>query len=215
MSTPGAVTSGFICSEIGVGPLDEKPAITSAGPLSPSRRCGDGDRLRRVAGRADGAVPAVAEVVAGRDHRDDARVGGAVDRLHDDVARRLDLRLAEREVDHVHAVLDRLLDSLRDLRRVAVEPEVGGRHGQHLVVAEVRARRDPETRARGRSASVASVSWSPAAMPATFVACSEFSGSNGVFAYFHAGVSGANAFATITFGVVNARVPLREARRDT
>src|SRR3954468_2124735 len=35
-STPGAVTSGFICSEIGVGPLDEKPAITSAGPLSPS-----------------------------------------------------------------------------------------------------------------------------------------------------------------------------------
>ena len=36
MSTPGAVTSGFICSEIGVGPLDEKPAITSAGPASPS-----------------------------------------------------------------------------------------------------------------------------------------------------------------------------------
>ena len=36
MSTPGAVTSGFICSDVGVGPLDEKPAITSAGPLSPS-----------------------------------------------------------------------------------------------------------------------------------------------------------------------------------
>src|SRR5947207_4465180 len=35
-STPGAVTSGFICREIGVGPLDEKPAITSAGPESPS-----------------------------------------------------------------------------------------------------------------------------------------------------------------------------------
>src|SRR5437762_11099093 len=35
-STPGAVTSGFICSEVGVGPLDENPAITSAGPLSPS-----------------------------------------------------------------------------------------------------------------------------------------------------------------------------------
>ena len=35
-STPGAVTSGFSWSEIGVGPLDENPAITSAGPLSPS-----------------------------------------------------------------------------------------------------------------------------------------------------------------------------------
>ncbi len=36
MSTPGPVTSGFICSEIGVGPPDEKSAITSAGPESPS-----------------------------------------------------------------------------------------------------------------------------------------------------------------------------------
>src|SRR3954449_9103583 len=36
MSTPGAVTSGFICSEVGVGPLEEKPAMTSAGPESPS-----------------------------------------------------------------------------------------------------------------------------------------------------------------------------------
>src|SRR5258708_39961626 len=36
MSTPGAVTSGLSCSETGVGPVDEKLAITSAGPLSPS-----------------------------------------------------------------------------------------------------------------------------------------------------------------------------------
>ena len=35
-STPGAVTSGFSCSDSGVGPADEKPAITSAGPESPS-----------------------------------------------------------------------------------------------------------------------------------------------------------------------------------
>ena len=54
---------------------------------------------------------------------------------------------------------------------------------------------------------VASVSWSPAAMPATFVAWSEFSGSNGVFAYFQAGRNGANAFATITFGVVYCVLP--------
>jgi hypothetical protein len=26
--TPGALTSGFICSDIGVGPADEKPAMT-------------------------------------------------------------------------------------------------------------------------------------------------------------------------------------------
>src|SRR3954454_4657093 len=32
-SSPGAVTSGLNSSEIGVGPLSEKPAITSAGGL--------------------------------------------------------------------------------------------------------------------------------------------------------------------------------------
>ena len=35
-STPGAVTSGFSSSEIGVGPPEEKSAISSAGPTSPS-----------------------------------------------------------------------------------------------------------------------------------------------------------------------------------
>jgi hypothetical protein len=44
-------------------------------------------------------------------------------------------------------------------------------------------------------------------MPATFVAWSESIGSNGVFAYFHAGCAGANARATITFGVVYAVFP--------
>ncbi len=56
-------------------------------------------------------------------------------------------------------------------------------------------------------ATLAIVSWSPAAMPATFVAWSEYSGSNGVFAYFHVGSAGANARATITFGVVYAVLP--------
>ena len=54
---------------------------------------------------------------------------------------------------------------------------------------------------------VAIVSWSPAAIPATFVACSEFVGSNGVLAYFQWFDAGENAFATITFGVVNAVFP--------
>src|SRR5258708_6737843 len=54
---------------------------------------------------------------------------------------------------------------------------------------------------------VAFVPWSPAAIPATCVPCSEFSGSNGVFAYFHVGLAGANARATITFAVVNDVFP--------
>ena len=33
-STPGAVTSGFICRDTGVGPLEEKLAISSGGPVS-------------------------------------------------------------------------------------------------------------------------------------------------------------------------------------
>jgi hypothetical protein len=28
METPGAVTSGFICNDIGVGPAEENPAMT-------------------------------------------------------------------------------------------------------------------------------------------------------------------------------------------
>ena len=31
--TPGALTSGFSCSESGVGPLEENEAMTSAGPM--------------------------------------------------------------------------------------------------------------------------------------------------------------------------------------
>ena len=51
--------------------------------------------------------------------------GRAVDRLDDDVAARLDLGLAEREVDHVHPVGHGGLDSLGDLGAVAVEPDTG------------------------------------------------------------------------------------------
>src|SRR6185503_9707664 len=48
---------------------------------------------------------------------------------------------------------------------------------------------------------------SPAAIPATCVLCSLFSGSNGRLAYFHFGEGGANARATITFAVVNVVSP--------
>ena len=70
----------------------------------------------------------------------------------------------------------------------------------------MRSARSPDARTRPLETD-AGVSWSPAAIPATFVACSEFCGSNGVFAYFQAGCAGANAFATITFGVVYACSP--------
>jgi hypothetical protein len=43
---------------------------------------------------------------------------------------------------------------------------------------------------------------SPAAIPATCVACPDSSGSNGFDAFFHVGRGGANARATMTFAVV-------------
>ena len=64
--TPGAATSGFICSETGVGPADEK--------LGDRRRRADGrngDRAGCVARRADRARAELAEVVAGGDHGHD------------------------------------------------------------------------------------------------------------------------------------------------
>src|SRR3954454_17549113 len=65
----------------------------------------------------------------------------------------------------------------------------------------------PETCTFVPSVFVASVSWSPAAMPETCVAWSEFTGSNGVRAYLYVFAAGANARATITFGVVYAVLP--------
>ena len=66
--------------------------------------------------------PKPVEVVAGRDRGHDARRGRAVDRLDDDVAARLDLGLAEREVDHVHPVGDGGLDPLGDLGTLPSSP---------------------------------------------------------------------------------------------
>ena len=99
-------------------------------------------------------------MVAGRDHRDDSRLGRRVDRVDDEVTRRRDLRLAEREVDHVHAVGDRRLDTRCDLGRVAVEAEAGGGDRQRLVVPEIGVGRDAGERQRAVGRGV-----SPAAIP--------------------------------------------------
>ena len=158
---------------------------------------------RGVGGRRHGAVAELVEVVAGRDHRHDAGGSRALDRLHDEIARRLDLRLAEREVDHVHAVGDGRLDRSSDLGAVAVEPEAGGRDGQGLVVAEVRVRRDageqggpaPARRARRRRSrrhASRGTNWS---------------GRTALAAYFHVGDGGVNVRCTITFGVASCVWP--------
>ena len=116
----------------------------------------DGDRVGRVRRRADRAVAELVEVVPRRDHRHDAGLRGARRSRGRRGRGRLDLGLAEREVDHVHPVGDRRLDRGGDLGRVAVEPEARRRDRQRLVVAEVRARRDareedaPRPRCRGR-----------------------------------------------------------------
>ena len=89
---PGATTSGFSRSEMGVGPAAEKPAIDGG------RRRGRGahrDRVGRASGRADRPTAEVLEVVACGDDGHDARGGRSVERERDDVARGLDLGLTE------------------------------------------------------------------------------------------------------------------------
>ena len=143
--TPGAVTSGLSWSEYGVGPIDEKPARMSGAWPRPVVDAAAVIASGALPGEPTEPLPAASPSLPAAMHGIDARERRAVDRLDDDVARRLDLGLAEREVDHVHAVRDRLLDRLRDLRRVAVEPEARRRDRQRLVVADVRGGRDART----------------------------------------------------------------------
>ena len=156
-------------------------------PASGAARAGSARRRRSEASRgtlssvtaatviASAALPGdvsepVAEVVvvvARGHHGHDAGGGGGVERERDDVARRLDLRLAEREVDHVHPVARRPPRSRRRARaRCRPGPTPGiGRDRQRLVVPDVGARGDardtvrPPTPRRGL----------PAAIPATCV----------------------------------------------
>ena len=203
---PAPLTSGFIRSETGVGPAEEKSAIVV---VRGDR--GDGDRVGRAARRRDRAVAEVAEVVAGRDHRHDARRGGRVDRLHDEVARRLDLGLAEREVDHVHAVGDRRLDRRGDLGAVSVEPEV--RASGSSAPCSCRGRRSarrPRSACRRRSCRGRRRRCLRRASRGTIAV-----GSNGVFAYFQVGDGGRERALHDHLRRRVLRLALREARRDT
>ena len=145
-STPGAVTSGFNWSERGVGPVDENGAIASAGPSVPMVDAATAIACGAVAGELTPPMPASMSPpsiprfpLRPRDH---AGTGCVVEGLDDDVARQRDLRLTERQVDHVHAVTYGRFDPGCDLRRVAVETEPRRRDGQHFVVPEVRRRRN-------------------------------------------------------------------------
>ncbi len=96
----------------------------------------DRDGVRRRARRGDRAPAEVVAAVARSDHRHDAGARGAMDGTGDDIVGGLHLRLAEREVEHVHPVGHRPIDRARDLGAVAVEPERRRRGGEHAVGAE-------------------------------------------------------------------------------
>ena len=110
---------------------------------------GDGDRVGRRGGRAGGPEPEVVAVVPCGDHRHDARGGEVVDRLDERVVRRIDLRAAAGEVDHVHAVSHGCLECGDDLGCVRDVPE-RRRHGEDAVVAEPRSWCDAAQAADGR-----------------------------------------------------------------
>ena len=186
-------TSGFIWSDIGVGPADEKSAITLRESTAATVIA-----LGRVARRRHGAVAEVGEVVPGRDHGHDACGGRAVDRRHDEVARRLDLRLAERQVDHVHPVgrppLRSRRRSPRCCRRARSRASGSSAPCSCRGTRSARRRRSACRRrsCRGR-------------LPRCRRRASRGrtrSGRTGVFAYFQVGDGGANVRCTITFGVV-------------
>src|SRR5206468_4323304 len=87
--------------------------------------------------------------VAGCDRHDHSRIRGAVAGDGELVLEAVDAT-AEAHVDHVHAVLDGVLDRLRDV----VRGRVRGLPGEHIVVAEERLGRDAREADHGRELAV-------------------------------------------------------------
>ena len=200
---PGAATSGLRRSEIVVGPTDENSACVRVVGLPPIATAPTAIARVGVGRRRHGAGAEIVVVVSGGDDRHDAGGCGRVERERDDVAARLDLRLAAREVDHVHAVGDRRLDRGDDRGRVRVRAQPRARLDEDLVVAEVRTRRD----ARDTPAPSAFVSAFPAAMPATCVPWLESSSEYATRALAAVALFGAKTRATMTFARREALLP--------
>ncbi len=94
-----------------------RPARGEVCDRARERRRRDRDRTRRIRRRADRAVAVLVELVVRlRSPGTTPAARRRVDRRDHEVALRRDLRLAEREVDHVHPVCHRCLDRRRDLR---------------------------------------------------------------------------------------------------
>ena len=150
-STPGAATSGFRRWDIVVGPTDEKSAwvpfagapVISTAPTVIALREFAGDEME-PAPRSLKSFPAATTGTT-------PAVGRSIERERDDVSARLDLGLADREVEDVHPVPHRGLDRGDDLGRIPVRAQAGVRSDERLVVADVRARRDARDDAAGRS----------------------------------------------------------------
>ncbi len=100
-------------------------------------RGSDRDGIGCRAGRGDRAAAEVVPAVAGSDDGHDTGARCAVDGARHDVVGGLHLGLAEREVEHVHAVRHCAIDGASDLGAVAVETEGGSRRREHAVGAEV------------------------------------------------------------------------------
>ena len=100
------------------------------------------DRTSRVRRRGDRAGTELAVVVARRYDRHDAGSCRGVEGERDDVSAGLDLRLAAREVDDVHAVGDSCLDRRDDRRRVRIRAHARVGLDEDLVVPEIRAGSD-------------------------------------------------------------------------
>ena len=194
--------SGFSRSDSAVGPGELK---SGQAPPGPSGLVTAATVIARsdVPGEMSEPRAELVEVVSGGDDGDDAGGGRCVERAGDEVARRLHLRLPDREVDHVHAVLHCGLDRGDDLGGVAVEPDAAssGRSAPCSCRCTRGARPPRPSCSRSR------VPAFPAAMPATWVACPDSTGSNGLRAYFQVVPAGAKARATITFAVVYAACP--------
>ena len=200
-STPGAATSGFRRWDIVVGPTDENSAwvplagapVISTAPTVIALREFAGDEME-PAPRSLKSFPAATTETTPASAA--ASSASATTSLWGSIS-----RLADREVEDVHPVLDCGFDRGDDLGSIPVRAQARVRPDQGPVVADVRARRDARHRlAVRRCACIARGD------PATCVPCPELSPSKArPFRFLARG--GGNARATMTFALVKRTWP--------